>query len=153
MRSDNGDHQTNFHWFPWRVKRTDSLLSPTIRRSHPLVQHDRLDACNVLDGHCSEVRRSSPSMDNARRAQNGKKNDVNQTAPIPRKRNTGEKRRDQSDRNEGQESKNLVTGIEFFELGEFEHVAQAIGVQVEQGHGEINRREAHPVNDKQRGEL
>src|SRR5438045_3860993 len=92
-------------------------------------------------------------MDNARRAQNGKKNDVQQAAPIPRQRNTGEESRDQPDRNEGQESKNLVTGVESFELGEFEHIAQAIGVQVEKGHGEINRREAQAVNDKQRGEL
>ena len=80
--------------------------------------------------HRGEIRRATPAMDKARRAQNGKKKEVNQAAPIPRKRDISEKSRDQSERNESRESKKLVTGIEFFQLGELEHIAQTIRVQI-----------------------
>jgi hypothetical protein len=92
-------------------------------------------------------------MDKARRAQNGKKKEVNQAAPIPRKRDIGEKSRDQSERHEGQEPKNLITRIEFLQLRELENVAQTIRVQVEESYGEVDCREAETVDDKQRGKL
>jgi hypothetical protein len=100
-----------------------------------------------------EVGHATPAMDKARRSQNGKKKKVNQAAPISRQRNIGEKSRDQSERHEGQEPKNLATRIEFFQLGELENVTQTIRVQVEESHGEINRYEAETVDDKQRGKL
>src|SRR5437762_13469718 len=85
--------------------------------------------------HRGEVRCATPAMDKARRAQNGKKKEVDQAAPIPRKRNIGEKSRDHSERHEGQQPKNLVTRIKFFQLGELEDVAQAISVEVGKSHG------------------
>src|SRR5437762_14347960 len=103
--------------------------------------------------HRGEIRRATPAMDKARRAQNRKKKEVNQAAPIPRKRNIGEQSRDQSERHQGQEPKNLVTRIEFFQLGELEDVAQTIRVQVEKGQGEVDCREAETVDDKQQGKL
>ena len=78
-------------------------------------------------------------MDKARRAQNGKKKEVNQAAPIPRKRDIGEKSRDQSEPHEGQEPKNLITRIEFLQLRELENVAQTIRVQVESWRGRLPR--------------
>jgi hypothetical protein len=80
--------------------------------------------------HRGEIRRATLAMDKARRAQNGKEKEVNKAAPIPRKRDISEKSRDQSERNEGRQSKKLVTRIEFFQLGELEHIAQTIRVQI-----------------------
>ena len=100
-----------------------------------------------------EIGRATPAMEKARRPQNGKKKDINQGAPTPRKRDIGEKSRDQPERHEGQEPKNLVTGIEFFQLGELERLAQTIRMQVEESHGEIDSREAGTVDDKQSGKL
>ena len=100
-----------------------------------------------------EIGRATPAMDKARRPQNGKKKDINQGAPTPRKRDIGENSRDQPEPREGQEAKNRVTGIEFFKLAELERLAQTIRMQVEESHGEIDRREADTVDDKQSGKL
>ena len=104
---------------------------------------------NPSVGYRGEIRRTPPAMDDAGRPQDGKKENIDQAAPVPQTRDAGEESRDQSEGNEGHEPKNLVAGIEFFELGEFERIAQTISVQIKKSLSEVDRREAQAVDHQQ----
>jgi hypothetical protein len=63
--------------------------------------------------HHGEIRRATPAIDQTGNAQDGKKENVDQAAPISRKGDICEKSRHQSKRDESQEPKKLATRIEF----------------------------------------